>query len=232
MFGVSYCSLKCWPRQYEVNFVDIWLCSLWNWCRRQYRTISAIFNNFGIRKKWLPRTISRPRFWDKKLLMDFFLQKKLTRSSVTNFFFHFWPVLLVYMIYAKKVSFLGGFSNFKINFWIVIFEIEISWFNFGTEEGIVCNHWYMYIFFFTSASCYIDIHYTIISSLLRGFKGGRGVKLLNLAYWFLFYFIFIFLPGGGCPTQGEFITGLENKMWQFGDIWQDPENTHTHQHTK
>ena len=114
------------------------------------------------------------------------------RFYVTPYFFTFWSVLLVKLIYFNKRVRFFRISNFQINFWVVIIELDISWFNFWKEEEIVYNNWYIYFFFCDSALCYIDLckhdYCTVNRHFCKVFRG--GVKQLN--FCLLFFCIFLF----------------------------------------
>ena len=112
---------------------------------------------------------------------------------MTKLFFYFWPVLFVKLIGAKEIPRFLSFENFHTMFLVVIFEIEISWLNFWTEEEMVWCCSYIYFFPFLPPlrvilTCWHDNDMT----RLRVFQGGR-VALLNFAYWDFVFFIYIFL---------------------------------------
>ena len=91
---------------------------------------------------------------------------------------------------------------------------------------MVCYCWYIYIFLFCSASCDIDIRkHDYIITFCVVFRGGRPTQSMPIEIFF-----FLYIPGGGCPIPGEFITVLEIFLRQFGDFWQVFEK-HTQSHT-
>ena len=110
---------------------------------------------------------------------------------MTKLFFFFWPVLFVKLGFAKKMPRFFHFQHFQTNFLVVIFEIEISWLDFWTEEEMVWYCWYIYNFCFGRALCHIEIHKHNYNVTFAWFSGGVG--LLNAYLLRFVFFIYIFL---------------------------------------
>ena len=117
------------------------------------------------------------------------------------------------IVVAKKKTRFFRFQHFKPNFLVVIFEIEISWFDFWIEEEMVWYCWYIYIFFFCSASCDIDIRkHDYIVTFRVVFRGGRPTQSMSIdILLFLYIYSWWWLP---------YPRGVHYCSWKkFATIW-------------